>query len=197
MRLLNYTAALFVLSLGLTVAAQEPPAPAGPKPGDKAPVFSAIDQDGRLWQFEAQTGKKKYTVIYFYPAAMSGGCTKQACSFRDRAASGADIDMEVIGISGDSPSSLKFFQQVNNLNFTLLSDPDGAAAKLYGVPVKKEARSITRQVDGKEVTLERSVTAARWTFILDREGKIIYRDTAVKAADDLNAVIAFIRKIEG
>jgi peroxiredoxin Q/BCP len=197
MRLLNYTAVLFALSLGLTAAAQEPAVPAGPKPGDKAPAFSAIDQDGKPWQLEAQTGKKKYTVIYFYPGALTGGCTKQACSFRDRAAAGADIDMEVIGISGDVPTSLKVFQQVNNLNFTLLSDPDGAAAKLYGVPVKQEPRSITKQVDGKEVTLERSVTAARWTFILDREGKIIYRDTAVKAADDLNAVIAFIRKIEG
>ena len=197
MRLLNCTTALFILALGLTAAAQEPAVPAGPQPGDKAPAFNAVDQDGSPWLFGAQVGKKKYTVLYFYPAAMTGGCTKQACSFRDRAAAGADIDMEVIGVSGDVPASLKIFQQANNLNFTLLSDPDGAVAKLYGVPVKQEPRSITRQVDGKEVKLERSVTAARWTFILDREGKIIYRDTAVKAADDLNAVIAFIRKIEG
>jgi peroxiredoxin Q/BCP len=190
MRLLNHTAALFVLSLGLTAAAQ-----AAPNLGDKAPVFRAIDQDGKLWQFATRPETNKYTVIYFYPAALSGSCVKQVSSFRDRA--GTQIDMGVIGISGDTPASLKLFQQTQNLNFTLLSDPEGAVAQLFGVPVQPGQRTITRQIDGKAVTLERSVTLAQWVFILDREGRVIYRNTDVRADVDLNMVVEFIRKTEG
>ena len=107
------------------------------------------------------------------------------------------LDIKIVGISGDTSESLRFFQRANQLNFTLLSDPDGAIAKKYGVPVKQGQKSIKRTVDGKEVVLERSNTAARWTFIVDQQGKIIYRDTQVKAAEDLNQIIEFIQKTEG
>jgi thioredoxin-dependent peroxiredoxin len=135
-------------------------------------------------------------VLYFYPAAMTGGCTKQACSYRNHVNQGENTDIEIVGISGDSPGSLKVFQQANQLNFTLLSDPDGAIAKKYGVPVKQGQKSITRTVDGKEVVLERSNTAARWTFIVDRKGRLVYKDMKVKAAQDLENVLEFIKKAE-
>jgi len=164
--------------------------------GDPAPAFHAKDQDGKPWKLKEHVGEK-YLVLYFYPAAMTGGCTKQACSYRDHKNKDSGLDIEIVGISGDTSESLKFFQQANQLNFTLLSDPDGAIAKKYGVPVKQGQKSIKRTVDGKEVTLERSNTAARWTFIIDRQGKVIYRDIKVKAAEDLNNIIEFIRKTEG
>lgn len=164
--------------------------------GDRAPAFQAKNQEGKPWKLEEHVGAK-YVVLYFYPAAMTGGCTKQACSYRDHKNKAGGLDIEIVGISGDTPESLKFFQQANQLNFTLLSDPDGAIAKKYGVPVREGQKSIQRTVDGKEVTLERSNTAARWTFIIDRQGKIIYRDIKVKATEDLNNIMEFIQKTEG
>ena len=81
---------------------------------------------------------------------------------------GQGKDIVIVGISGDSPESLRYFQQANQLNFTLLSDPDGTVAKKYGVPVTEGIKSIKRTVAGEEVTLERSNTAARWTFIIPK-----------------------------
>jgi peroxiredoxin Q/BCP len=103
----------------------------------------------------------------------------------------------IVGISGDSPQNLKYFQQAEALNFTLLSDPEGAVAKAFGVPVTEQEKSITRTVEGKEVELTRSATAKRWTFIIDPAGKIVYRDDAVKATQDLQNVLAFLKKSEG
>ncbi|MEX0321311.1 MAG: peroxiredoxin [Puniceicoccaceae bacterium] len=160
--------------------------------GDKAPAFSAKDQDGKSWKLKKNLGDK-HVVVYFYPAAMTGGCTKQACSYRDFMASNPDPDFIVVGISGDNPEGLKYFQQANNLNFPLLSDPDGSIAKAFGVPVTPGAKSIEREVGGKQVTLERTATAKRWTFVIDKKGKIVYKDNAVKATEDLQNVLAFIK----
>ncbi len=165
-----------------------------PKVGDFAPAFEATNQDGHPWKLADHLGK--YVVVYFYPAAMTGGCTKQACSYRDFVDEGSGIDLEIVGISSDTPQSLKFFQQANQLNFPLLSDPDGTIAKRYGVPVKEGKKSIRRSVDGQEVVLERSSTAARWTFIIDRQGRLVDINTKVRAAEDRNTVIEFIRNRE-
>jgi peroxiredoxin Q/BCP len=164
---------------------------AGVSVNEMAPAIEAKDQDGNVWKL-ADHLKKKYLVVYFYPAAMTGGCTKQACSYRDYNKQGGERDLEVVGISGDPVQNLKYFQQAEQLNFTLLSDPAGAIAKAYGVPVREGEKSITRTVDGKEVTLDRANTAARWTFVIDQQGKIVYRDDKVKATADLDNIMAFI-----
>lgn len=163
--------------------------------GSSAPAIQAIDQNGLPWTLEKHTGTT-YVVLYFYPAAMTGGCTAQACSYRDFKNKESDLDIEIVGISGDTSASLKLFQQANHLNFTLLSDPDGSIAKRYGVPVRAGKKSIQRTVDGKKVVLERSNTTARWTFIVDPQGKVIHINKQVKAATDRNAVIEFIRNHE-
>ncbi|VGO18220.1 peroxiredoxin [Pontiella sulfatireligans] len=163
--------------------------------GEKAPSFQAMDQDGKPWRLQDHTGGR-YLVLYFYPAAMTGGCTKQACSYRDYVKSDADSNIEIVGISGDTPQSLKYFQQAEQLNFTLLSDPDGAIAKMFGVPVRTGEKSIKRTVESQEVELSRSATASRWTFIIDPQGKVVYRDTEVKATDDRSTVVEFIRNLE-
>ena len=159
--------------------------------GDKAPIFKAVDQDGKPWLLKEHLGGK-YMVVYFYPAAMTGGCTKQACSYRDHIAQTSDRTFEVVGVSGDTPKNLKYFQQAEGLNFTLLSDPDGTIAMSFGVPVSAGEKTITRTVDGKEVELSRSNTPARWTFIIDPSGKVVYKNPSVKATQDLDDILLFL-----
>ncbi|MCH7658645.1 MAG: peroxiredoxin [Bacteroidetes bacterium] len=160
------------------------------KAGDKAPIFEAFDEDGKLWKSADYEGKK-ILVVYFYPAAMTGGCTKQACSFRDDKINLEELDVEVIGISGDDPANLKIFRKAHDLNFTLLADPDGKVAKKFGVPIK-DGGSIKRVIEGNEMTLTRGVTAARWTFIIDLDGKILHINNQVNAANDSKNVLKVI-----
>jgi len=161
--------------------------------GDKGPEFNANTHTGDLWQTAEHVGKGKYVVVYFYPAAMTGGCTKQACSYRDQAADLSGLDVEVVAVSADPVSNLKIFKDAHNLNFTLLSDVNAYIARKFGVPVNPGG-SITRTVDGKEVLMKRPYTFARWTFILGKDGKVIYKDTSVDAANDSGKAIEFLRK---
>ncbi len=100
--------------------------------GDKVPDFSAIDENGETWKLSDQ--RADYFVIYFYPAAFTGGCTTQACSYRDHDTAFKLLNAQVIGVSGDEYENLQKFKEVHNLNFTLLSDNDGKIAELFGVP---------------------------------------------------------------
>jgi len=160
--------------------------------GDTAPGFTAIDQDGHLWKSADLIGKKNL-VVYFYPAAMTGGCTKQACAFRDDASKLKDLDAVVVGVSGDAPAGLKVFQQTHQLNFDLLADYNGSIAKAFGVPLR-DGGIIEREFLGKPVSLERGVTAARWTFVIDKEGKVVYKNAKVKADQDSANVIEALSK---
>lgn len=182
---------LFIAACALVLAATAAEVPVG----EKAPNFKAADQDGKPWILKEHLGGH-YLVLYFYPAAMTGGCTKQACSYRDLINTTNDRAFEIVGISGDTPKNLKYFQKAEGLNFTLLSDPDGKIARAYGVPVKTGDKSITRTLDGKDVELSRSATTARWTFIIDPTGKIVYRDNEVKAAQDSDNVMTFLKTAE-
>ena len=168
---------------------------AGVAAGDTAPDFQALDQDGKPWSLKDHLGDK-YLVVYFYPAAMTGGCTKQACSYRDHIENTENPSFMVVGISGDTPQNLKYFQKAEGLNFTLLSDPDGAVAKAFGVPVREGEKTINRTVDGEEVELKRAATTARWTFIVDPAGRVVYRNDKVKAVEDLTEVLKFLKPAE-
>lgn len=160
--------------------------------GAAAPVFNANDHDGNLWPGSEHIGKGKYLIVYFYPAAMTGGCTKQACAYRDDAAVLKKLGIQVVGISADPVNNLKAFQQAEGLNFALLSDVNGTIAKRFGVPLR-DGGSIKRTVNGQEKTLTRSYTTARWTFIVDKQGKIVHKNSEVKAANDSQTAIAFIK----
>jgi peroxiredoxin Q/BCP len=160
--------------------------------GDSAPSFVANDQDGNLWKSEDHLGKG-YLVVYFYPAAMTGGCTKQACSYRDQKSGFDNMRVEVVGVSGDPVKNLKYFQEAHQLNFTLLSDVSGEIATKFGVPIG-QGGVITRSIDGQEKELARMVTASRWTFVVDPQGKVVYKDADVDAAADSQKVIDFVRK---
>ncbi|QDT40491.1 Putative peroxiredoxin bcp [Gimesia alba] len=162
--------------------------------GDRAPAFTAKDDQGKGWKSTDYVGKK-ILVVYFYPADMTGGCTKQACGFRDDMKTLQGKDVEVIGVSGDSPRSHQLFKKEYDLNFTLLADEDGGVAKKFGVPLKKGG-SIKRTIDGKEETLTRGVTAARWTFVIDKNGKVVMKNTKVKAADDSKAILKLVNSLK-
>jgi peroxiredoxin Q/BCP len=159
--------------------------------GDKVPVFQATADDGTTWDIRKVLGKE-YIVIYFYPGAMTGGCTKQACSYRDHISNIDSVNAVVIGISGDKVENQKLFKQAENLNFTLLSDEKGDIANKFGVPLGPGG-SIKRTVAGTEHELVRDISERRWTFIVGKDGKIIYKNDAVNPETDSEEVLSFLK----
>lgn len=182
-----------VIALGFIFAALE--ISTGQVPlGEKVPNFTAIDQDGGEWNLKKHLKNAEYLVIYFYPAAFTGGCTQQACAYRDRKGELEKVNAQVAGISGDRPETLTLFALEHQLNFTLLSDTDGTIAGIFGVP-RSDGGTIHREIGGKEVELVHETTIQRWTFILDRKGTLIYKDSQVNAAEDSRKVIEFISSL--
>ena len=165
------------------------------KIGDAAPVFEVADDKGETWKSEEHVGKK-ILVVYFYPADMTGGCTKQACGFRDDLSKLSDENVEVVGVSGDSAENHQLFKKAHNLNFTLLADTDGKVADAFGVPVTREDKSVKATIDGKEEILLRSVTPKRWTFVIGLDGKVASKNTSVVAADDSKAIIKLVAELQ-
>ena len=181
---------VMLISISLTVSGQK-----GLSVGDKAPEFKAPADDGTTWNISKYLGNK-YIVVYFYPAAMTGGCTKQACSYRDHKADLQLAGVEVVGVSGDKIENLRLFKQAENLNFTLLSDEKGDIARAFGVPLT-EGGAIKRTVNGTEHDLLRGVTAKRWTFVIGKDKKIIYKNETVNAEKDSEEVLNFIKQQTG
>ncbi len=147
--------------------------------------FSALNDQGSIWK--SSDVKTDFLVVYFYPAAMTGGCTKQACAYRDDKASFDKLGVTVVGVSGDEVKNLKHFKDSYQLNFALLSDNDGNISKTFGVPTNKGG-SITREIGGENYVLVRGITTPRWTFVLDKDRKIIYKNAEVNAEEDSKKV---------
>ncbi len=186
-------AACACLAVSSPVGAQEKE-PVDLKVGDKAPVFMEHDDQGKIWNVEDHLGKK-IIVVFFFPAAMTGGCTRQACAYRDDKQVFVESDVIVIGVSGDSVSNQQIFKKQHNLNFTLLADIKGDTAKKFGVALGTGG-SVPQTIDGKELVLVRGVTAKRWTFIIDKEGRIAYKNTSVNAAEDSKEVQKAIQELK-
>ena len=165
------------------------------KEGDAAPEFEAEGDDGKAWTSSDHVGKK-IVVVYFYPADMTGGCTKQACGFRDNLSKLKDEGVEVVGVSGDSVRNHQLFKKAHELTFTLLADTEGKVAEAFGVPITREEKSVKATIDGKEETLTRSITAKRWTFIIGRDGRIASKNTSVVAAEDSKAILETLAKLK-
>jgi len=136
-------------------------------PGDAAPDFTLPDAQGNAVSLSSLRGKR--VIIYFYPAAMTPGCTKEACDFRDSLSSLAAAGLAVIGISPDNPAKLAKFAERDGLTFPLLSDPDHEVLDAYGAYGEK-------MLYGKK-----SVGVIRSTFVVDQNGKIEKAQYAVKA----------------
>ena len=161
--------------------------------GSKAPVFEGTDDQGKAWKSSEHVGKK-IVVVYFYPADLTGGCTRQACAFRDDMGKLADKGVEVVGVSGDSVKNHQVFKKVHKLNFTLLADEDGTIAKKFGVPVGKGGEFKAKDAEGNDVVLKRGVTAQRWTFVIGKDGNVIYKNAKVTPAEDSKQILALVEK---
>lgn len=148
---------LFTLGLSF-VAVLSVFAQAKLKVGDKAPDFTAKDQDGKDVTLSSFLGKK--VILYFYPKDDTPGCTAQACNLRDNYADLKKAGYVILGVSGDDEISHKEFQAKYSLPFTLVADVDKAINQKYGVWVEKEK-------EGKKY-----FGTARTTFIVNEEGKI-------------------------
>jgi peroxiredoxin Q/BCP len=135
--------------------------------GDDAPDFTLSDADGN--QVSLRDFRGENVVVYFYPAAMTPGCTTQACDFRDSLSSLKSAGYTVLGISPDKPEKLARFRERDAVNFPLLSDPSRETLEAYGAFGEKT-------MYGKKVT-----GVIRSTFVVDRDGKIALAQYNVKA----------------
>ena len=165
------------------------------KVGDAAPAFAAKDDAGNDWKSADHVGKK-ILVVYFYPASFTGGCTKQACAYRDDQKTLSDAGAEVVGVSGDQVRNQEAFKKFHKLNFTLLADEKGDVAKAFGVPHTAGEKEVKQAIEGKDEKFIRGVTEQRWTFVIDKGGKIAYKNMKVNAAEDSKAVLEAIGKLK-
>lgn len=137
------------------------------EPGDVAPQFTLPDADGKPVSLSDYLGRK--VIVYVYPNAMTTGCTKQACDFRDSLQSLAAAGYAVVGLSPDKPAKLQKFRERDSLNFPLLSDPDREVLEAYGAYGEKKLYG--KVVEG----------VIRSTFVVDEAGKIQIAQYNVRA----------------
>ena len=107
----------------------------------------------------------------------------------------ADKDVDVIGVSGDTVKAQEAFKKLNKLTFTLLADEKGDVAKAFGVPTSKGG-TVKAKIDDKDEEFTRGVTIKRWTFVIGKDGKVAYKNSEVKAAEDSKAVLEVIGKLK-
>jgi peroxiredoxin Q/BCP len=136
-------------------------------PGDPAPAFTSTTDDGSRLSLRSLRGQR--VLLFAYPAAMTPGCTKEACDFRDRLDALVGHGVTVLGISPDSPEKLARFRARDHLTYPLLSDPDHAVLERYGAWGEKK-------LYGRTV-----VGVIRSTFVIDAKGKIEHAFYNVKA----------------
>jgi peroxiredoxin Q/BCP len=136
--------------------------------GDTAPEFTLTSDTGEQVSLAGLRGRK--VIVYFYPAAMTPGCTKQACDFTDSLDSLKAAGYEVLGISPDKPEKLAKFRERDHLTITLLSDPDRETLSAYGTFGEKKMYGKTVQ------------GVIRSTFVIDEEGRVEVAQYNVKAS---------------
>jgi peroxiredoxin Q/BCP len=163
--------------------------------GDKAPAFELRTDNDTTWSSSERYGKK-WVVVYFYPGDFTPGCTAQARAFRDAMTKLTDKGVEVVGVSGDSVKTHELFKKAQKLNFTLLADEEGAVARKFGVPVGPPGKVKTKDADGNPIEITRNATIARWTFVIDKDGKVAYKNSKVIAAEGAKEITEFIEKAE-
>ncbi|WP_435527040.1 thioredoxin-dependent thiol peroxidase [Microbacterium aurantiacum] len=135
--------------------------------GDTAPDFTLVDQDGTPVRLSERRGTG--VVLFFYPAAMTPGCTTEACDFRDSLAPLQAAGYTVLGISRDEPAKLREFRERDGLTYDLLSDPDHSVHEAYGAWGEKTNY-------GKTV-----LGVIRSTFVIDGDGRVEHALYNVKA----------------
>ena len=147
--------------------------------GDAAPDFTLTSDTEEQVSLADLRGKK--VLIYFYPKAMTPGCTTQACGLRDVNSELAALNVVVLGISPDPAKRLKKFEERDSLNFRLLADEDHAVADAFGVWGPK--KFMGKEYDGIH----------RLSFLIDEEGKIVHRFDKFKTSDHHQVVLDLIK----
>ena len=150
-----------------------------PNLGKLAPAFSTLDENGNKVALKDYRGK--IVILYFYPKAMTPGCTTQACALRDNKKELDKLNVVTLGISPDAPKRLLKFKERDELNFTLLSDTDHAIAEKYGVWGLK--KFMGREYDGIH----------RTTFIINEDGKLVNIMDKFKTKTHHDDVIEYIK----
>lgn len=145
------------------------------QPGDLAPEFKLPDADGALVSLSSFRGRR--VIVYFYPAAMTPGCTKEAVGFRDNVATLEAAGVAVLGISPDKPAKLARFRERDSLNFPLLADPEATTLKAYGAYGEKKLYGKT------------TIGVIRSTFIIDADGKVEKAFYNVKATGHVERIL--------
>jgi peroxiredoxin Q/BCP len=145
------------------------------QPGDVAPAFTLPDADGNEVSLADHKGRK--VIVYFYPAALTPGCTKQACDFTDNLDVLAGAGYDVIGISPDKPEKLAKFREKENLKVTLLGDMEKTVLQAYGAFGEKMNYGKTY------------VGVIRSTIIVDEEGKVAQALYNVRATGHVAKII--------
>ena len=145
------------------------------EPGDPAPDFTLADDSGGRVALSGLRGRK--VVLYFYPSAMTPGCTKQACGFRDSLGNFDAAGYTVLGVSPDKPEKLAKFRQKEGLTLPLLSDPDKSVHTAYGAYGRK-------MMYGKAMT-----GVIRSTFVIAADGRIEQAQYGVKATGHVERLL--------
>lgn len=167
---------LLAAAASLGVAAD---APKPLKAGDKAPLITGTDQDGKAWKLADRVGHQ-VVLLYFYPKDDTPGCTKQACGLRDRMDELKKDKVDVVGVSFDGAESHRKFIAKHNLNFTLLADTDGKIADAFGV----------RREPGRNM-------ARRASFLIGLDGKIAHVTDVPSADVHLAEMKAAVGRLKG
>lgn len=154
-----------------------------PKIGNLAPAFALQNQRGETVSLKQFRGMHN-VVLYFYPAAMTPGCTVQACGMRDAAAELAACSAVVLGISPDPVAKLARFAARDRLDFDLLSDPDHAVADRYGAWGPK--KFMGREYEG----------VLRTTFLIDRDGRLRHVMSKVRTRTHHDDVLALLQTMQ-
>lgn len=148
-----------------------------PKAGDTAPLVTGRDQNDKEFNLADLVGKK-IILLYFYPKDFTGGCTREACGFRDRMGDLQTNNVAVIGVSHDSVASHKRFADKYNLNFTLIADPEDKIIKAY------------------EVKMPMMDMAKRVSFLIGLDGKIVHVTDAMNPQTHFNEMKAAIDSLK-
>ena len=149
--------------------------------GSQAPIFTLLNQQEQPVSLNDFRGKK--VLVYFYPKALTPGCTTQACGLRDSKSELDELGLVVLGISPDTPKKLAQFIEKKSLNFILLSDPDHKIAEQFGVWGEKKFMGKT--YDGIH----------RISFLIDENGKIIHVFDKFKTKEHHQIIVDYLRSL--
>ena len=161
--------------VAMTVSAADPPL----KVGDVAPAIECLEADGQTWNSQILIGKQML-VVFFYPSDFAFCSTRQATRYQQQLSELDKAGVAVVGVSGDQVRTHSLFKATYQLGFPLLADEQGNVARKFCVPLRSGGKAVVKDLRGHEVLdssgnaihLERKFTFVRWTFVIDKEGRI-------------------------